>query len=393
MARVRVATLVLCLFGALGAVAPALASAGSISGTVTAAAGGGIGGVEVCPTPKPYDFEVPCAETNGGGDYELTGLRQSDYYLHFSAARNNLNYVNQFYNGKAFYPGDLVAVGASEAKTGVDAVLQPGGTIAGNVTDAISHSPVTGFPVCAFSNSVSGEVGRCWHTDGSGNYAINGLPPASYEVEFLGEGAFNYLTQYYSGASSSGAATPVEIEAAEQVRSSIDAALQPGAEISGTLTEVGTHKPLSGVDVSLLAPATEEVLKFVETDAAGHYAFRGRPTGSYVVGFSHTMYGPWNPDCYSAQYYKGSATFAGATPLIVAGPGVIPGIDGEVSDICPEPIQPTVKVTLIPTPPAPPLKCKKHFKKKRVHGTLRCVKKHHRHRRRGHGPHAVATGR
>ena len=78
---------------------------------------------------------------------------------------------------------------------------------------------------------------------------------------------------------------------------------------------------------------------------------------------------------------------------------MIPGIDGQVIDVCPDPPRPQpVQVTFIPTePPPPPLKCRKNQKKKWVKGKYRCVKKPQRHkkhhRRNAKGPQAVATER
>jgi Carboxypeptidase regulatory-like domain len=397
----RVSKFVLGLIGCCAFLAlPAAASAGSLSGTVTAAVGGGpVGGIEVCVTPEPYGFEVPCTETNGSGGYQLPNLRESAYRLRFSSARNNLNYVDQFYDGKLTYPGDTLFVGLNEAKT-VDAALQPGGTIAGTVADANTHAPIAGLQVCAAPTSITAGIDRCWRTDGNGSYQINGLSTAEYRVQFFGEGAFNYLTQHYDGVDGAGSATLVPIAGPNQVVSSIDAAMQPGAEISGRLTEAGSDKPLANVSVSLLYASTGEAARSVETDAAGNYAFRGRPAGNYIVGFSHTNGGPWNNDCYAAQYYKGSASLAGASPLTVAPPQVLTGIDGQVSDLCPDRVIQPIKVELIPTPPQPPvLKCRKAQKKKWVKGRYRCVKKprkHRKHHRRGAGrggPHAVATDR
>lgn len=92
MTRVRLTTVAVALCGALGAMAPAMASAGSISGTVTAEGGGAIQGVEVCPRPEPYAFETDCTETDVSGDYRLDGLPAHSYYLRFYTHGNNLNY-------------------------------------------------------------------------------------------------------------------------------------------------------------------------------------------------------------------------------------------------------------------------------------------------------------
>jgi len=260
------------------------------------------------------------------------------------------------------------------------------GSISGTVTDAASTQPVANFLVCAFAQTAIGETGGCARTEEVGNYTIAGLADEEYEVAFEGEREFNYLTQYWDGSETYGDFDPVEVSAAAPDVSGIDAALHPGAEISGTLRETGTGRALSGVSVSLLQPVTEEVLRFTETDAAGLYAFRGRPAGSYVVGFSHTMFGAQNADCYSAQYHDGVSDFAGATPLNVAPPEVLTGIDGEVAFTCPR-AQP-IQVTLLPLPPPreAPKRCRKGFRKKRIGGKTRCLRKRHGHRHRnGHG--------
>jgi carboxypeptidase family protein len=385
VSKVRVVWLVLglAIAGATSALTPAAAMAGSISGSVTdSVSHSGIAGIQVCDRIEPFTIEETCTETDGAGSYTLGSLPAGSYYIHFSADAKNLNYVNQFYDGKESFPGDLVTIGAAEAKTGIDAQLHAGGTIAGTVTDAVSLEPVAGFPVCAFAQTASGEVGRCARTGANGEYAIHGLPTEEYEVEFLGEGEFDYLTQYWEATEDHAEFDPVQVTIPETV-SGIDAALNRGAEISGTLTEVGTHRPLPNLAVTLLKPVTEEAIRTVHTDSDGHYAFRGRPAGTYVVAFSRPE-SMFDGDGFSTQYYKGSTTFAGATPLTIAPPEALTGIDGEVVNESPGP-QP-VQVSIVPTSGAShPLRCRKHFHRRRVKGRVRCVRihrhRHHRHHR------------
>lgn len=400
MTRVRVVALALCLFGVLGAVAPALAAAGSISGTVTAATGGlPVGGIRVCARIEPFTIDETCADTDSAGAYSVPGLPAGSYRVRFSELQNR-NLVDQYFDGESEYGlADLVTIGASENRTGVDAALRPGGTIAGTVTDAGSGGPVGNFLVCAFATTPSSEVGGCWRTDSDGNYAINGLLPEDYVVEFLSQDEFNYLPQLYDGVEKPGSGTPVPVAAANEVKSGIDAALLPGVELSGTVIAAGSGGPLPGIEVALLRPVTADVLGLVRSDSAGHYAFRGRPSGSYVVGFSHTQPGSVG-DCYSDQYYKGAGSFAAATPLTLTAPSLVPGVDGELSNLCPETRPQPVQVTFRPADPPPAkLRCKKNQRKRWVKGKYRCVKKpkrhrhHHRHGKGGHGPRAVATDR
>lgn len=397
MARARAVGVILGLaVWAAAIAAPAAAMAGSISGTVTDSVSHvPIGGIQVCSHVTPFAFEDSCVETNAGGAYTLDGLPAGSYYIHFSASLHNLNYVNEFYDDEESFPGDLVTIGATEARTGVDTELHEGGTIAGTVTDAVSHDPVANFPVCAFAQTATGEVGRCVRADASGEYAIKGLPTEEYEVEFVGEGEFNYRTQYWEDSETYGDFEPVSVTVGATTPG-IDAELNRGAEISGRLTEAGTHAALANVAVSLLEPVTEKVLTRVHTDSSGHYAFRGRPAGTYVVAFSRPEF-PFDGDGFSTQFYKGASSFAAATSLTVAPPEVLTGIDGEVVNefppVEPPPIQET---TQPPLPPIvkrpPPRRCRKGFHRRKVKGKTRCVKIHKRKRHKGASRRALASG-
>ena len=179
MSRVRIATLALCVLGVLGAVAPALATAGSISGTVTAAAGGApIAGIRVCVSNANAEVETVCTLTDAAGAYMSPSLPVGVYRVRFSELGNR-NFVDEYYDDKGeFGSADLVTVGAAEGKTGIDAALLTGGTIAGTITGP-GGGAVAGLRVCAFATMVSGSALRCWRSDGAGDYAINGLPPGN----------------------------------------------------------------------------------------------------------------------------------------------------------------------------------------------------------------------
>jgi Carboxypeptidase regulatory-like domain len=330
---------------------PAAATASSISGHVTDGVSHlPIAGVDVCSHVSPYTFEDTCDETSASGAYLLNGLPAGSYHVHFSADRNNLDYVNEFYDDEESFPGDLIAIADGEARTETDAELHAGGVIAGTVTDAVSLLPVAGFPVCAFAQTATGEVGRCARTGSGGDYAIRGLPTEEYEVEFLGGGEFNYLTQYWEATETYGDDDPVPVTVGGTV-AGIDAALNRGAVIAGTLSETGTHAPVAEVSVSLHDPISEELLEWETTDSAGHYAFRGLPAGTYVVAFSRPLY-QWDGDGYSTQYYNGASAFSAATPLTVAPPEELAGIDGEVvNEFPPAPFDPYIK----PEPPPVPI--------------------------------------
>ncbi|HET7507090.1 MAG TPA: carboxypeptidase regulatory-like domain-containing protein, partial [Solirubrobacterales bacterium] len=124
MKAVRRAMLV-ALVVSLTALAPAAAQAATITGTVSGEdTHAGIGGVEVCPTPQPYTFEVACATTDSSGHYSLDDLPPAQYSIAFSGWVNNVPYVSEVYDNKPAYTyGDLVTLGSPDEVRQLDVEL------------------------------------------------------------------------------------------------------------------------------------------------------------------------------------------------------------------------------------------------------------------------------
>ena len=183
---------------------------GSVTGRVTNASNSqGAGGVEVC-------IDGHCAETNGNGEYTISGIPVGSYTISFSPAemceegqgekircQPKSNYLRQFSSAK---------VKANKTKT-VNVALQPGGQISGMVTSAsITNPGLAKIEVCASKVSGSEEYGGggCAYTNSSGQYTISGLEGGSYKPEFNGdicsipkkgerECPEVYVTTYYHG--------------------------------------------------------------------------------------------------------------------------------------------------------------------------------------------------
>lgn len=402
-----VATLALALCAVLGPVAPAAAATGSITGTVTEAGSGDpIGGVLVCTSTRTFGIYGGCDGTDSNGDYRIEGLQPSYYQVAFAEEQSG-NYLAQWYPGKP----TREEAGAVEVKSGeeatADAVLEVGGQIAGRVTDVSSGAPIEGIEICTRRVDAPVEQGgviHCDDSDADGNYLVWAMPSGQYTVEFgpqiFSRGAPNYIRQYYPGKPRWNEAEVRGVTAGTTV-SGIDAALQRGIGVEGIVTEVGGAPVHTGnTRVCALDAVSEEIVTCTGLEMDGSYWMPGLPFGSYRVSFSVDVEEDGlvlHPDEFVRQYYNGKPTFAAADVLGSAGPTVFSGIDARLvrgpEVFPPKPVSPQPGLVPIssPRPSPPPLRCRKHFRKKLVRGKRRCVKiqkKRHRHR----GGHARGRG-
>jgi hypothetical protein len=357
---------------------PAVAMAGSISGTVTAETGGApIAGVRVCQYERKGAVEESCTQTGGSGGYAFSGLPAGSYVIGFSAS-GNLKWVSEIYNDKRYgWEADLVTISASQALGGIDAALAEGGSIGGVVTDETTGLPISGIWACAIDQQ--GIPASCSNSGPNGEYRLNGLRSGKYSVEFEGGNRVNYLREFYKDAETWSAAEDVEVEA-PNLTPGIDAALRPGAEILGHVSEVGSGGPMADVMVCAEAQAGE----FEDcdwTDSTGDYALRSLPAATYLVAFGIEFL-PFGR--HVAQWWQGVSSEAEATPIAIVPPQARTGIDAQL-----------VNPYFVSRPKQKRLKkCHKGFHRKKVHGKSRCVRKHrkaHPHKHRGHHGHRAVS--
>jgi Carboxypeptidase regulatory-like domain len=392
MVRTGKATLaVIAVLCAVAVLAPGSSVAATITGTVSGEdTHAGLGGVEVCPTPQPYTFEIDCAVTDVNGHYSFTALPPGQYLLSFSAWVNNLPYVSEQYDDKpGMQSGDPFTLGSPDEVRQLDVELARGGSISGSLTDEGTGQPIAGMAACARDDSDLYE--RCAKSDGSGNYQVNGLPSGEYSVYFENWNQVNYLREFYEDVETWAQATSVTV-AAPDTTSGVDAKLAKGAQIFGHVSQAGTGLPLPDTFVCAEQQSPGEYQECDLTDPEGNYALIGLPAGSYLVAFE-LDYLPFGP--VAGQWWQGAATAEEATPIVIAPPETRTGIDGVVD----RPIwglPPEKEPTTTTSPAVPPVttnvaprpnKCRKGFHRKLVKGQKRCVRKH-RHHRTHHRHHA-----
>jgi hypothetical protein len=193
----------------------------------------------------------------------------------------------------------------------------PSGEITGTVTDAATHQPLEGIGVCA--DHLAGG-GSCATTDRFGEYVIGGLEEGPYRVEFFSSfSARIYLTQFWSDKELESEAETVAITEGHTT-SGIDAELQEGGRIAGTVTAGPADAPIEGIRVCALQPAGfGSPLECAETDAGGDYTITGLYGGDYKVEFSpNGLHCGCAAQRYRTQFYDDLDTWEEGIPVAVA---------------------------------------------------------------------------
>jgi hypothetical protein len=211
--------------GVLANINAELQPGGEISGVVKdAATHAAVAGAEVCATGGAVGR---CASTNGAGEYTIVGLVTSPSYRVEFLAPEGANYQT------LSVPG--VSVTAPNKTEGVNAELQAGGQITGMATDASTHARLANVHVCA----TSGESTHCASTNATGEYSIAALSSGSYQVGFVAPTGQNYMPETLTAVSVT----------APNTTTSVNAAMQPGGEISGRVTDAVSKTGIGGIEV------------------------------------------------------------------------------------------------------------------------------------------------
>ena len=296
----------------------ALDLAGSISGTVTDDAANPLAGLQACAQNDMTGFGGGCSTTLTDGTYVISGLVAGESY-HVSFSDPNGVYSTEFYDETTvFDDATLVPVAAGQTTSGIDASLGIAGSISGMVTDSAAVA-LGGINVCANSNSLL--TGVCTTSATDGTYTIDGLSVASdYFVEFYDNSGV-YINEFYDGVTDFAIATLVVV-ASGQDTPGIDASLDQGGSIAGTVVDSGANS-IEGISVCAYSDAAGTAY-CGNTLLDGTYEINGVvPASDYQVSFD-------DPNgAYLAEYFD-STDFNQATPVVVTAGQTTTGINASL---------------------------------------------------------------
>lgn len=209
--------------------------------------------------------------------------------------------------------------------------LEVAGTLAGQVLNE-SSQPVADHCVRVL-DPVTGTAAISVQTGADGRWSVE-LPPDEYLVRFVGCVAGGpFAREYWQNAANVGAAATIDLMPG-QVKTGVDAHLEPAASVAGTLTDPAGD-PVANACVQIYDhDRPDEEVASTSTDATGHYQLTNLAAGPYKLHF--------DPGCIMSsdlkdEYYDDAETFAAATVVTLAvgqnrgGIGAVLGDGGSIS--------------------------------------------------------------
>lgn len=313
-----------------GGIGASMSAGGELTGLVKNTKGVALSGVCVSAASGPSALGG-FVTTAPNGTYSIVALATAKYIVSFTAVEcgpRSQNYAAQWYkNASTQAKATPVAVTVGRTTGGIDAAMQPGGTITGTVTNA-KHAKLAG--ICVYAEVSKNIVGYTT-TTASGTYAMVGLSSGRYDLEFEASCSAhpaNYASQWYKNAPSQAKATLVTVTAGKAI-GGIDAVMQIGGIVTGKVTS-SSGAPLAGIYVWAHSGRTTTVASYAVTAANGTYSLDQLASSSYTVAFNPPNICGGHDPSYETQWYKNATTQAKATLVPVTAGKTKTGIDASL---------------------------------------------------------------
>ena len=295
-----------------------------IRGKVTDTHGHPISGI--CVSVNGHGFGA--AKTAADGSYSVIALPTGSYKVSFAGGCHSTgSFAPQYYRGQVNAgSADPVTATAGHVTGNISAVMQPGGTITGVVTDS-SGTRLSRVCVDVETRSVAQSgfpFGMILQTK-DGVYTAANLVPGDYAVNFgCVFGAQTFASQWFRGQAAQGSSDFVSAPAG-RVTSGVSAVMRSGGSISGTVTS--SAGPLGGMCVEVFAHGQPPAqVRFYNhtiafTNRHGAYQLSHLAAAKYDVEFG------CGESRFASQWYRGTSSRVSSTPVTVVNKKATTGIN------------------------------------------------------------------
>jgi len=184
------------------------------------------------------------ARTDSNGNYTMLYMPAGNVYVEACSRCDNLMYTSEWWTGTG-NPGSFdcsialnLALKADEDKTGIDFMLEPAGSVSGNVKDE-SNAAIPDVHVYVLSDKCNGIWLGGVNTDSNGDFEIKGLPEGIVYVNICPNcNGQDFVNEWYDGENGTlDCDNAVGVEVAAGSATVLNAViLQEAKEISGIIT-------------------------------------------------------------------------------------------------------------------------------------------------------------
>ena len=302
-----------------------LPKGGGISGLVTDAHGRPAGGVCV----QVNDDFGEATRTRQNGHYSLIGVENGSFGVVFFGGCGNAGSL-----APQFYPNSPTSLFAKPIKfrpntitRNINATMQPGGTLAGTVTDTAGHR-LSRICVSTFTQGFTEtSITAGGATAEGGKYLIPNLTPGAYGLSF---GCGGYGQEFFPNQVNPTSAGLLSVNAGTTTRVPVARLSRAGAIAGKVSTKAGQRVPVC-VQV---APADDRNAFFpvgygfaIAGVDHGHYRIGGLAPARYLVQFTGCL----SASKLAPQWYRRVPAEAHATTVNVRPGRTAAGIDARLT--------------------------------------------------------------
>lgn len=294
-----------------------LKTGGIITGSVTVPAGA-----------DPTKVYVNAYSDNGGsgygavkadGTFKVTALATGNYKVSFRYVNYTASpVVDAYYPGGGFDTATLVAVAEGGKTTpGINQALKPAAIISGKISVPANSPAFSGYVMVMkgpdFSLNASAGSDYIGDVDSSGEYAIGGLEPGTYKINFRPFGG-TWAQMWHGGVAGFSTSPTLTVTQGGQQLGGLQDTAVAGGSISGSVAG-GTNQYVTAV----AADGTVVGGGASASNPATGYTVSNVFPGSYKVQFNRSS---GVTTTQEAQYYKDlppeSSGAGGATSVTVS---------------------------------------------------------------------------
>lgn len=288
---------------------------GSISGRIIGQDGASLSECYITAYGEDYDY-IGSASTDENGMYIIEGLKSGTYRLRcrYSGPRS---FSHEWYDNEQSYESATeVKVSEPKATTGINFVLDFGGTIKGKVTCA-SGKKAGSHQCWIFAYDKKENLVESGITDEKGKFTVTHLKKGKYKLFASYRGPENSLNGWYKGAEDFKHAKKIQVNTNKT--KSVQIKLKPGGAISGKVVDYA-GQPLPYNCYIDIFDESHAYVAYARTDANGDYSVMRIPTGRYKLFAKYNDYSSSVGSQPIDEWYDGKYEFKDATLVQVYAP-------------------------------------------------------------------------